>query len=244
MRARYWNDGLKIGRDHPLVGVGAGGYPTARTFYRQDTLEVQHAHGYVIQTFADLGVVGLVLSLAFCAAWARRRDRHRRRAPRGDDTRADRPADDDLVRDRLHLPLPDRLDLLHSRRRADCAAPRRLGRRPRAARPPGRAAPERRERIRMAGLTQRPVRAAGRRGRARPGALLRLVGMAAAAFAAGRGTAFAALAAKNYPAARAAADTAAARDPLSVEPLLDLATVETAAGGPQPHAPRSSAPCT
>ncbi|MEA2265682.1 MAG: hypothetical protein QOE27_1265, partial [Solirubrobacteraceae bacterium] len=69
VRARYWNDALKIARDHPLVGVGAGGYPTARTFYRTDTLEVQHAHGYAVQTLADLGVAGLVLSLLFCAAW-------------------------------------------------------------------------------------------------------------------------------------------------------------------------------
>ncbi|MCA1689149.1 MAG: O-antigen ligase family protein, partial [Actinobacteria bacterium] len=69
VRARYWNDALKIARDHPLVGVGAGGYPTARTFYRTDTLEVQHAHGYAVQTLADLGVLGLVLSLLFCVAW-------------------------------------------------------------------------------------------------------------------------------------------------------------------------------
>ncbi|MGI8557447.1 MAG: O-antigen ligase family protein [Solirubrobacteraceae bacterium] len=62
-RARYWNDALKIFKDHPTVGVGAAGYPTARARYRSDRLEVQHAHGYVVQTLADLGIVGLALSL-------------------------------------------------------------------------------------------------------------------------------------------------------------------------------------
>ncbi len=232
VRARYWNDGLKIGRDHPLVGVGAGGYPTARTFYRQDTLEVQHAHGYVIQTFADLGVVGLVLSLAFCAAWAR--------------------AAIVTAGGRRAATTPERIGLLtmiscvivftfHSLIDwtffipGNAAVALLLGGWVAGRGPLGRraaAAPERRERIRMAGLTQRPVRAVA------AAAVLAL----ALCFAwsewqplrsqQAESTAFAALAAKNYPAARAAADTAAARDPLSVGPLLDLATVETAAGRP------------
>jgi hypothetical protein len=70
VRARYWNDALKIARDHAVAGVGAGGYPTARTFYRSDTLEVQQAHGYVVQTLADLGAIGLGLSLLLGAAWS------------------------------------------------------------------------------------------------------------------------------------------------------------------------------
>jgi tetratricopeptide (TPR) repeat protein len=69
VRARYWNDALKIFKDHPFLGVGAGGYPTARAHYRSDTLEVQHAHGYVVQTLGDLGLFGLVLSLLAAAAW-------------------------------------------------------------------------------------------------------------------------------------------------------------------------------
>jgi hypothetical protein len=69
VRARYWNDALKIFRDHPGVGVGAGGYATARARYRTDNLDVLHAHGYVVQTLADLGLVGLAVSLALFAAW-------------------------------------------------------------------------------------------------------------------------------------------------------------------------------
>jgi hypothetical protein len=69
VRARYWNDALKAFKDHPVLGNGAGGYATARLRYRQDTLDVQHAHGYIVQTLADLGLVGLAVTLALLAAW-------------------------------------------------------------------------------------------------------------------------------------------------------------------------------
>jgi hypothetical protein len=69
VRARYWDEALHIWRDHEAVGVGAGGYRTARTRIRQDTLNVRHAHGYVVQTMADLGLVGLGIVLALFAAW-------------------------------------------------------------------------------------------------------------------------------------------------------------------------------
>ncbi len=39
----------------PAVGVGAGGYATARLRFRSDDLDVLHAHGYLVQTGADLG---------------------------------------------------------------------------------------------------------------------------------------------------------------------------------------------
>jgi hypothetical protein len=86
VRSRYWNEALKAFRDNPVVGVGAEGYATVRPFYRQDTLDVRHAHGFVVQTLADLGLVGLALALAALAGWAwaaaratglRRRDRGR-----------------------------------------------------------------------------------------------------------------------------------------------------------------------
>ncbi len=69
VRARYWNDALKVAQAHPLVGVGAGGYATARLQVRTDTLGVQNAHGYVVQTLADLGILGMAISLLFSAAW-------------------------------------------------------------------------------------------------------------------------------------------------------------------------------
>jgi hypothetical protein len=69
VRARYWRDALKIFDEHPLLGVGADGYPIARTRIRQDTLFVQDAHGYVVQVLADLGLVGLAISLLVCVLW-------------------------------------------------------------------------------------------------------------------------------------------------------------------------------
>jgi hypothetical protein len=69
VRARYWNESLKIFEARPLIGAGAGGYATARPLFREDTLDVRHAHGYVVQTLADLGLIGLAVSLALLAAW-------------------------------------------------------------------------------------------------------------------------------------------------------------------------------
>ena len=69
VRARYWDEALKIWRTDQAVGVGAGGYRTARPRVRRDTINVRQAHGYVVQTLADLGLVGLLLNLALLAAW-------------------------------------------------------------------------------------------------------------------------------------------------------------------------------
>ena len=69
VRARYWNEALKIAKAHKALGVGAGSYATVRPRYRTDNLDVRHAHGYVVQTLADLGLVGTALSLALLAAW-------------------------------------------------------------------------------------------------------------------------------------------------------------------------------
>jgi tetratricopeptide (TPR) repeat protein len=84
VRARYWSEALDVHATSPWVGAGAGAYATVRTRFRSDTLFVRHAHGYVVQTLADLGWLGLALSLLALAAWIaaavralglRRRDR-------------------------------------------------------------------------------------------------------------------------------------------------------------------------
>jgi hypothetical protein len=69
-RARYWSEGMKVGAHAWLGGVGAAGYGTARNRYSRDFRLAQHAHSYVIETFADFGAVGLCLSLALLVAWA------------------------------------------------------------------------------------------------------------------------------------------------------------------------------
>ena len=86
VRARYWDEALRIFGDNPGIGVGAGSYATVRKRYRTDDPAVRHAHGYVVQTLADLGLAGVAVSLALLAAWLasaaratglRRRDRGR-----------------------------------------------------------------------------------------------------------------------------------------------------------------------
>jgi cytochrome c-type biogenesis protein CcmH/NrfG len=69
VRARYWDEAFKVHATQPWLGVGAGGYATARTRFRTQPLEVRHAHGYVVQTLADLGWAGLAASLAALLAW-------------------------------------------------------------------------------------------------------------------------------------------------------------------------------
>ena len=69
VRARYWDEALRIFADNAVAGVGAGGYATVRKRYRTADPAVRHAHGYVVQTLADLGLAGLAVSLALLAAW-------------------------------------------------------------------------------------------------------------------------------------------------------------------------------
>ncbi len=84
VRAQYWQEALRIYKDSKLVGAGAGAYEVARTRYRRGTQSIRHAHGYGVQTLADLGLVGLGVSLLGALAWIvaatgatglRRRDR-------------------------------------------------------------------------------------------------------------------------------------------------------------------------
>ena len=69
VRAKYWDESIKIFKAHPAKGVGAGGYATARLRYRNDNLAVRHAHGYAVQTAADLGALGLGVSGLLLLAW-------------------------------------------------------------------------------------------------------------------------------------------------------------------------------
>src|SRR5205823_11398643 len=71
-RGRYWNEGLKVGEHAVLKGVGAGGVAIAHTRYAVANAGgafVTHAHSYPIETFADLGLIGVLLSLALLVSW-------------------------------------------------------------------------------------------------------------------------------------------------------------------------------
>ncbi|HEY2537810.1 MAG TPA: O-antigen ligase family protein [Solirubrobacteraceae bacterium] len=69
VRARYWKQALQVFDAHPALGVGADGYEIASLRYRTVLLEVKHAHGFAVQTLADLGAIGLALALALLFTW-------------------------------------------------------------------------------------------------------------------------------------------------------------------------------
>jgi cytochrome c-type biogenesis protein CcmH/NrfG len=68
-RARYWKEALQVFDANPLFGAGAEGYATAHLRYETQTLEVRHAHSFILQTLADLGLVGLLVALALLFTW-------------------------------------------------------------------------------------------------------------------------------------------------------------------------------
>lgn len=67
-RPTYWREGVKVGEHHLLAGVGARGFQTAQLRYSNLTL-ISDAHSYLVETFADFGLIGLALSLALLTAW-------------------------------------------------------------------------------------------------------------------------------------------------------------------------------
>jgi hypothetical protein len=69
VRSRYWDEAFQMWSGEKATGIGAGGYATARPRYRQDLLDVRHAHGYVPETMAELGLLGMLVSLGLLAAW-------------------------------------------------------------------------------------------------------------------------------------------------------------------------------
>ncbi|HWF73049.1 MAG TPA: hypothetical protein VG186_06880, partial [Solirubrobacteraceae bacterium] len=67
--ARYWNEGMKVG-EHALVkGVGGLGFGTASLRYSAAHATAANAHSFVIETFADFGLIGVAVTLALLVAW-------------------------------------------------------------------------------------------------------------------------------------------------------------------------------
>ena len=114
----------------PVLGTGAGSYGTLRLRYRLDARQVRHAHGYVVQTLADLGWVGLGLSLLAAFTWLGTVARYARDPPARPRAavgrRARRPRLAGRGGDRVRAALRDRLDLVRARQRAAGAAVRGL----------------------------------------------------------------------------------------------------------------------
>lgn len=69
VRARYWKWAIEVFEEHPALGSGADGYATAHLRYQSPEITVTHAHGYLVQTLADLGLAGIAVTLALAIAW-------------------------------------------------------------------------------------------------------------------------------------------------------------------------------
>jgi hypothetical protein len=67
-RPLYWHQGLEVGEHALLKGAGELGYGIARLRYNTAP-KADQAHSYLIQTFADLGLIGLALTVALFVAW-------------------------------------------------------------------------------------------------------------------------------------------------------------------------------
>jgi len=68
-RGEYWRQASKVFEERPLLGRGANTFGLARLPYRSDGRGAAHAHGFLAQTLADLGLLGVMLALALLAAW-------------------------------------------------------------------------------------------------------------------------------------------------------------------------------
>ena len=68
-RSKYWKEARLVFEDRPSVGTGAGTFRVARLRHRTDATVTGHAHGFVPQTLADLGITGLVVTTLLLLAW-------------------------------------------------------------------------------------------------------------------------------------------------------------------------------
>jgi Flp pilus assembly protein TadD len=84
-RGKYWREAGRVFADRRAVGTGAGTFAAARLRHRTDPSVTRHAHGFVPQTLADLGILGVALTTALLLAWlvaaARATALHPRRLP-------------------------------------------------------------------------------------------------------------------------------------------------------------------
>jgi O-antigen ligase/polysaccharide polymerase Wzy-like membrane protein len=69
-RYGYWRVALDTGFDHPLAGVGASGFRVAWLQHRDVDENVRDAHSLELETFAELGLVGVALLAALLGAVA------------------------------------------------------------------------------------------------------------------------------------------------------------------------------
>ena len=68
-RGKYWREADRVFDERPSIGVGAGSFAVARLRVRTDPAVTRHAHGFVPQTMADLGVLGVIVTSLLLVAW-------------------------------------------------------------------------------------------------------------------------------------------------------------------------------
>jgi MFS family permease len=68
-RGKYWREAFHVFDDRPLEGVGAGAFAVGRLRHRTDASVTRHAHGWIPQTMADLGLIGLAVTTLLMLAW-------------------------------------------------------------------------------------------------------------------------------------------------------------------------------
>jgi O-Antigen ligase len=68
-RGKYWREAFRVFDDRPLEGAGAGSFAVSRLRHRTDASVTRHAHGFIPQTMADLGIIGMVLTTLLLVAW-------------------------------------------------------------------------------------------------------------------------------------------------------------------------------
>jgi hypothetical protein len=66
-RTELWRSAWHEGRDHPLAGGGAGTWPRAYAAQTHSLAGPANAHSLYLETFAELGLVGLALVAGFVA---------------------------------------------------------------------------------------------------------------------------------------------------------------------------------
>jgi O-antigen ligase len=69
-RYGYWRVALDTGVDHPLAGVGASGFRVQWLTHREVDEVVRDAHSLELETFAELGLVGVALLAALLGSVA------------------------------------------------------------------------------------------------------------------------------------------------------------------------------
>ena len=70
LHAAYWREGLDVGSHALFKGVGGLGFGVASQRYSKTQDVALHAHSFWIETVADLGLLGVAVTLALFVAWA------------------------------------------------------------------------------------------------------------------------------------------------------------------------------